>query len=221
MVDVDRMVARLGELVKDAHAASALCSGGKHGVTEVLLVHHLRTGEGKEDAARTYLFEGLGIELGVTAKGIAQGIAVLGKGRRVEDNQVVLVAHAVEELEGIFRKSLVTGIAGEVERYILVGQVDGFGRAVYRVNEVGPSPHGIERETAGVAEHVEHVTALGIAFQQGTVLTLVDEETGLLSLEPVYVELQSVLHGHVLRTSAFKEAVFSSQQVGLEGQRGF
>ena len=109
MVDVDRMVARLGELVKDAHAASALCSGGKHGVTEVLLVHHLRTGEGKEDAARTYLFEGLGIEFGVTAKGIAQGIAVLGKGRRVEDNQVVLVAHAVEELEGIFRKGLVTG----------------------------------------------------------------------------------------------------------------
>lgn len=104
MVDVDRMVTRLGELVKNAHAASALCSGGKHGVTEVLLVHHLRTGEGKEDAARTYLFEGLGIELGVTAKGIAQGIAVLGKGRRVEDNQVVLVAHAVEELEGIFRK---------------------------------------------------------------------------------------------------------------------
>ena len=82
MVDVDRMVTRLGELVKNAHAASALCSCGKHGVTEVLLVHHLRTGEGKEDAARTYLFEGLGIELGVTAKGIAQGIAVLGKGRR-------------------------------------------------------------------------------------------------------------------------------------------
>ena len=71
MVDVDRMVARLGELVKNAHAASALCSGGKHGVTEVLLVHHLRAGEGEEDAARTYLFEGLGIELGVTAKGIA------------------------------------------------------------------------------------------------------------------------------------------------------
>ena len=91
MVDVDRMVARLGELVKDAHAASALCSGGKHGVTEVLLVHHLRAGEGEEDAARTYLFEGLGIEFGVTAKGIAQGIAMLGKGRRVEDNQVVLV----------------------------------------------------------------------------------------------------------------------------------
>ena len=42
MVDVDRMVARLGKLVKDAHAASALCSSGKHGVTEVLLVHHLR-----------------------------------------------------------------------------------------------------------------------------------------------------------------------------------
>lgn len=63
MVDVDRMVTRLGELVKNAHAASALCSCGKHGVTEVLLVHHLRTGEGKEDAARTYLFEALALSL--------------------------------------------------------------------------------------------------------------------------------------------------------------
>lgn len=63
MVDVDRMVARLGELVKNAHAASALCSGGKYGVTEVLLVHHLRTGEGKEEAARTYLSKALALSL--------------------------------------------------------------------------------------------------------------------------------------------------------------
>ena len=63
MVDVDRMVARLGKLVKDAHAASALCSCGKHGVTEVLLVHHLRTRESEENAARTYLFEGLALSL--------------------------------------------------------------------------------------------------------------------------------------------------------------
>lgn len=63
MIDVDRMVTRLGELVKNAHAASALCSCGKHGVTEVLLVHHLRTGEGKEDAARTYLSKTLALSL--------------------------------------------------------------------------------------------------------------------------------------------------------------
>lgn len=63
MVDVDRMVARLGELVKDAHAASALCGSGKHGVTEVLLVHHLRAGEGEEDAARTYLSKALALSL--------------------------------------------------------------------------------------------------------------------------------------------------------------
>ncbi len=89
------------------------------------------------------------------------------------------------------------------------------------MKDVGTSPHVIELEAAGVAENIEHVKAHGIAFQQGTVLTLVYEENGLLSLEPVYVELQSVLHGHVLLTSAFEEAVFRSQQVGLEGQRGF
>ena len=41
MVDVDRMVAGLRELVKDAHAASALGGGGEHGIAEVLLADYL------------------------------------------------------------------------------------------------------------------------------------------------------------------------------------
>ena len=86
MVDVYRMVARLGELVKDAHAASALGSCGKDGIAEVLLVYHLRAREGKEDTARLDLLERLGIELTVTTERIAEGIAVLGKCRWVEDD---------------------------------------------------------------------------------------------------------------------------------------
>ena len=53
---------------------------------------------------------------------------------------------------------------------ILVGEVDGLSRAIYRVYQVGPPTHGIERETTGVAEHVQHVAPLGIAFQEVTVL---------------------------------------------------
>ena len=63
MIDVHRMVARLGELMKDTHAASALGSSSKDGITEILLVHHLRTREGEEDATRLDFLERLGIEL--------------------------------------------------------------------------------------------------------------------------------------------------------------
>ena len=159
MVDVDRMVARLRELVQDAHAASALGRCREDGVAEVHLVDHLRAGEGEEDAARLDFLEGLGVELGVAAQGIAQGILVLGKGRRVEDNEVVLVAHTVEVLESIFGIGLVTGIAGEVELDVLVSEVDGFGRAVDRMHQTGTTAHGVEREAAGIAEHVEHAAA--------------------------------------------------------------
>ena len=81
MVDVHRMVARLGELMQDAHAASALGSGGEDGIAEILLVHHLRAGEGEEDAARLDFLERLGIELAIATEGIAERVTVLGKGR--------------------------------------------------------------------------------------------------------------------------------------------
>ena len=127
MVDIDRMIARLGELVHDAYATSALGSGSEHGIAEILLAYHLRAGESEEDAARTYLLECLGIELGVTAKGITQSSTMLGKGRRVEDDEVVLPSHAVEILEGIFGKGFMAGIAGEIKLYIGTGEVDGLG----------------------------------------------------------------------------------------------
>ena len=115
MVNIHRMVARLGKLVKDAHTTSALGSCSKDSIAEVLLVHHLRAREGKEDTTRLNLLECLGIELAISAEGITQGIAVLGKRWRVEDDQVVLVAHTVEVLERIFGISLVTLIAREGE----------------------------------------------------------------------------------------------------------
>lgn len=127
MVDVDRMIGRLGELVHDAHTASALCSCCEDGIAEVLLAYYLGAGEGEEDAARTYLLECLGIELGVAAEGIAEGSTMLGKGRRVEDDEVVLPSHAVEILEGVFGKGFMAGIAGKIKLYIGTGKVDGLG----------------------------------------------------------------------------------------------
>ena len=55
-------------------------------------------------------------------------------------------------------------------------------------------------------------------LEQGSVLALVDEEPGLLTLEPVDMKLQSVLNGYVIFGRTIDEAVLLTE-IGLEGQR--
>ena len=125
MIDAHGVIGGLGELVQYAHATSRHGCCGEYGCAEVVLRHYLRAGEGKEDTPWAYLLEGLGIELAVSHEGIAQGILVLGKGRWVKDDEVILVAHAVEVLEGILGISLVACVAGEVELHVGAGDVNG------------------------------------------------------------------------------------------------
>ena len=56
-------------------------------------------------------------------------------------------------------------VAWEVELDIPVCQFYGLGRAVHRVYQLSPASHGIDRETARIAEHIEYATPFGIAFQ--------------------------------------------------------
>ena len=110
-----------------------------------------------------------------------------------------------------------TVVAGKVQFDILVGQVDGFGRAVYGMYQCGIAAHGVNRKPAGIAEHVQHTAAVGITFQQWTVLALVYKETGFLAFQPVDMEFQTVFHGDVIRASPFQETVFRIE-VGFEGE---
>ena len=59
---------------------------------------------------------------------------VLGKGRRIENDKIVLIASLLEILEGILAESLMTSIAGEIELYIAVGEFDGLGAAIDRMD---------------------------------------------------------------------------------------
>ena len=128
------MVARLGQLMQDADTSSRLGSRGKYRITEILFRHHLRTRERKQDTSRTNLLERFRIQLGIASQGIAEGIPVFGKGGRVEDNQVILVAHPVEELESVFCVCLMARVVGEIQLHILVGQVDCLRRAIHRMH---------------------------------------------------------------------------------------
>ena len=111
-------------------------------------------------------------------------------------------------------------VAREVKLYVGIHQLNGLGAAVHRVHQLCPTPHGIDAETACVAEHIEHLAPASIAFHQGTIVALVDEEACLLPLKPVDVEGQSVLVSDVVAALSPQEAVLLPQ-LCLEGQRGF
>ena len=160
MIDVDGMVGRLMQLMEDAHTASCLGSSREDGITEMLLRDHLATAEREEDAAALNALEPLEIQASITLQGVVESAAMLGKGWRVEHDEIVLILVGIEEFEGIVAESLVANIIGEVQRHVRVGELNGLRATVDGMHQPGTTPHGIDRETAGIAEHVQHATSL-------------------------------------------------------------
>ena len=78
-----------------------MAAAGNTGVRpQVLLADCLRARESEQDAARLDFLECFHVQLPVALECVAQGVAMLGESGWIEDNQVVLVAHAVEVLKG-------------------------------------------------------------------------------------------------------------------------
>ena len=138
------------------------------------------------------MFESEGIEACVATKGIAECIAVLSKCWWVENDEVVFVLDVIEILEGIDSVGFVARVAREVEFDVFISQFDGLSRAIDRVDKIGTTTHGVEREATSVAEHIEHVATTGIMLEKRAVVALVDEEASFLAIEPVGMELESV-----------------------------
>ena len=59
MENVDGMVGRLVELMKDAHIAVGKGCGGEDGIAEIILGDHLRTRKREENATGSYFLESL------------------------------------------------------------------------------------------------------------------------------------------------------------------
>ena len=54
MIDINRMVGRLVQLVEDAHRAACLGGRREDGIAEMVLGYYLRAGEREQDATRSY-----------------------------------------------------------------------------------------------------------------------------------------------------------------------
>ena len=148
------MVGRLMNLMQDAYLAVGLNSSCKHSITEVLLGNNLRTAESKENSARLDSLQTLDIKACITLQGITQSTTMLGKSRWVENNKVVHFVVGVEILESILAEGSMAVVAREVHGNVLVCKLHSLGATVNRVYKLGSSTHGINRESASIAEHI-------------------------------------------------------------------
>ena len=130
---------------------------------------------------------------------------MLGKCGRIEDDEVVgkspldarEATWILEKIESIGSIGAMTWIAWEIQFHIGIGDTDSLLRYIDGMNQFRPTTHGIERKAARIAEHVEHTASTSEMLDESTVLALIDEETGLLPLEPIDMELQTILEGHI------------------------
>ena len=118
---------------------------------------------------------------------------MLSKSRWVKHNQIILVLILSHELECLLSKRFVWRIISKIVCHIATHQVNCLLAHIYRVHQFCSATQGIDRETARIAEHIEHLLTLGIMLQQSTVVTLVDEEASFLTAEPINTEVQSIL----------------------------
>ena len=89
--------------------------------------------------------------------------------------------------------------------------------------EYGSASQSIEGESSCVAEHIEHTSSFSVFLKQATVVTLVNEETSLLSTKPVNMELKSVFRSDVIGISSEQIAVFAfaSDTINRQSSLGF
>lgn len=87
------------------------------------------------------------------------------------------------------------------------------------MNQLCSATHCIYGEAAGVTEHIQDGAATGILFEETAVVALIHEEARLLAAQPVDMEAEAILYGHIVCIATDDEAVLLSQS-SLEGQSG-
>ena len=131
MVNIDGMIRRLMQLVKNSDKASALCGSRKHSQPELFLIHGLRTTEGKQDAARFDFLKRFCIESGITFECISQDIFMFGKRRGIKYDKIIIAVHILQILECIFGIRFMMFDIGEIKCHIRICNFDGAFRTVH------------------------------------------------------------------------------------------
>ena len=98
--------------------------------------------------------QSLDIQPYVSFKRIVQRRTVFGKSWRVKHYEIITVVVTVKIIESVSTESLVPIVIREVHADIELCQLYGFRAAVYGMDQLSPTPHGINGEATCITEHV-------------------------------------------------------------------
>ena len=109
---------------------------------------------------------------------------MFGKCRRIENNQIIFVGVVciVQILECIFTKGFVAFVTGEIQINVSICQFYGFSTTINGMNHLGLPTHGINGKAARITEHIQYAFVLSIVLQQTAIFSLIDKESGFLSM---------------------------------------
>ena len=206
------MVRRLLAPFDLAEADAGIFGGIVEHLAEQIVAHEVRARARSQIAAARQEFHGFQVNFLIAPHGVADGMTRFGEGRRVEDDEVIVVAlvfsQVREQIEdvGLFgRDDGFQAIAADV----LVSHVDSFLRNIDSC-DAGRSALGrIKSKGPGMSEAVQDVFAGGDFGDSQAVVFLVQEESRLLA----------IFHIDIVEDAVFvdgrQDAARLGQEVGL------
>ena len=187
----------LRKLMQDAHIATSVDRCRKNCLAEILFADSLRAREGEQYSAAFNLLESPLVDSLVTLQCVVERTLVLGKSRRVENYQVILVGCLGEKVESIECKTLMVSAIGEIKCDIAVGLGYGRFRHIDSVHRTSASAKRINTEASRVAENVANSASRRVVGKQLAVFALVDEKACFLPVFPINLELMAVLQYYI------------------------
>ena len=189
------MIAGLGAVLDLAEAAVHGAGRLSNGLREELRGHEVTAAAGGEVSAVLHELEALHVDLAVTADGGLRRLAGLRKRRRVEDDDVILLALCVQlrQLIEHIRHTEMHGVLEVVPLRIRRRLLDRKLRDIEALDLRRACNAGVQREGTHVREAVEDALPLADSLHRPTVILLVEEKSGLLSIHHVDHILDTVL----------------------------
>ena len=152
-----------------------------------------------------------------------QGSAVFGKCRRVHYHHVIFSFRDIlEKINGVAAETFMLSCGKTVQDDVLVHEIHCTPGTVHGIHMRSTAAQGIYGKASGVAEKVQNIAAGCIFLNEMTVLSLVKEESSLLAVSPVHLELVPVFKdGLAVVIKAISSVCVSVHQVesGLERSR--
>ena len=139
------------------------------------------------------------VDLLVAAHGVLDGLAALGKGRGVQNDEVVflgLTGQGGQQVEHVGAQEIhlpVQAVAPGVLRRAVHGEL----AHVHRRHVPGAALGGVQGKGAGVGEAVQHRVTLGQPGHRPAVVLLIQKEPGFLAVDEVHGVCNAVFrNGH-------------------------